>query len=310
MSPGPLKGIHSDQITGPRQSTSGPNRLAGSQLGPPCLYPVAKSPDYRDYNDIEVSPGSYACHPSSPEAADPATVYATPGFVRQWQPSEVQLGHSASNVYNTPTSGDSSSAFPGAGALTSSFPPSLPATMPPSIVSERLLPDPRSTAIAQPALELPASSSQALSSENVIPMKSNIIWPERYDGLLTSTVTDAEASFKQALGPPNELKTPCGYSRACTRNAAQAVEHSTTSELALNPITTTISSLNEQMMPTSSSGTNSYTYSLQSGSKRPSACDNTLLNGQKYEPLPNQPSYENPQRYHRHYQHRSLQGKC
>ena len=304
----------------PGQSISGPSRPARSQLGPPWPYPVAKPTDYCGYNNVEGSMIPYACHPSSQEATDPATVYAGSGPVRQWQPGVVQLGHSASNIYDegsntrtaydiqclpsTPATGDSHSAFPGLGALASSLPPSLPATLPPSMMSDRLLPNPRSTAVVQSTSELPASSIQTFSSENPIPIKSDMSWPERCDGLPAPVVVDAEnPSLKQVSIPPDESKAPYGYTRARAQNTAQSVEHSTSSELAMNPAAPAAGTLDEQMMPTSSFGANSYTYSLPSGSKRPSASENALLNDQKYEALPSQAYHEGLQHYHHYYHH-------
>ena len=319
VNPGSLGGISPYQPIENGLPTSAQGRLVRTQFGNPWPYPGGSSSDCYGYNAAgEGAFGQYGLHATNQisgvpnESADPTNIYGSQEHLRQWAPAVPQSGRSASNAFenssntklphalpllgSTSTSGEAHHTFPGMGALASSLPASA--------MNDRLLPNPRSNATASSVSETPLSASQVFNPEGSVPLKSEPAWFERTDGLSAPPVggSGASASNQLLTAPSEAQKLAFSYPRLRTQTTSQ--ELSSAPEFAMGTATTAASTLDEQMLPTSSFGTNSYTYSLPSDSKQPSVSQSTLLNGQSYSPLPShqyqhsQTTFELPRKEH------------
>ena len=322
VNPGSLGGINTYAAANPVSSVAGPSRLSRySMTGAPCPFPLASSSEYYGYNGSESPFESYSYHQQpqvqsvpSHEAPNPVGIYAgTPNQeqLREWIPSIPQPGRAVSNGFEEKLHGGSSNSLPFIGSAHTSthenqpmFPAMsiLASNLPASASDDRVLPTPTQNSIPSINSEV---SGQGYNTDGPISIKSDYSWAERSGSvsLPTTSAPNTTPSIRSSMAYPEDQKPLFPYSHFRSFKDAQPSESSTGPEYTLAASTSAASTLDEDMMPASSFGSGSYTYSLPS-SKRPSASEGLLLNGRRYEPLtplPHRPSLAQYTHHHHHH---------
>lgn len=306
VNPGPLGGLKSFQVANSMSAVSTPAQMPRYSLGGSYSCAVGSPVEYYGYNGSEGSFEPYNFHSSSHansiaphDVMASTSMYTNPEPIRQWGTGLAQPGRAASSMYEDSPSAKSAHGLPHlpltatVGEVTSRFSEmsALANSLPPSMLGDRVLPNPKSNLLSSPTPEAPVNSSQAYVPEGSTPIKSDLSWAERNESLPNSiTASPNTSTFKSHLAThPEDLEGSFSYSHFRSPSTSQATE-SSSPHYAITATTTAASTLDEQIMSSTSYGTNSYTYSLPSTSKRPSATEGTLLSGQAYTPLPSRPS--------------------
>ncbi|KAI4149447.1 MAG: hypothetical protein LQ340_004622 [Diploschistes diacapsis] len=312
VNPGVLGGINAYQVVGPVAGAARSHRQSITATYP---YPLGNSSEYYCLNGSEGTFEPYNVQqasqlgsmPGHEASSDPASMYPSQEQFRQWVPGVPQQGRVSANTFedgsnsklsyglplvgSTPATAETHSVFPGMSTLASSLPPSQ--------MGGRILPSLRSNANPSVTAEASLGSSHQYNLDGSVPVKSDLSWIERSDSISTSTGSGSSLSGSSLLQTTtsDDQKFAPPYGRFRAQNTSQSGEQSTAPEFAMTTAASAANTLDEQMLPSGSFGNNSYTYSLPSDSKQPSASDGTLLSGQTYTPLPHRP-YQVSQAHH------------